>query len=309
MTRKKICVTGGAGFIGSHICDRLIRDGHEVTIIDNLVTGNKENINPSCEFLEVDIRDKNIKQIFDEREFDILFHQAAQMNVRVSVQDPMYDSDNNITGSLNLYEACKASGVKKVIFASSGGTVYGEQDYHPCKEDHPLRPISPYGIGKMVNEKYLYYYNIEFGLYYACLRYGNVYGPRQNPHGEAGVVAIFAQRLLNGKQAVINGDGLITRDYIHIDDVVEANIKAMEDGINGDFNVTTGIEHDVNYIFRELKKLTGSDMEEYHGPAKKGEQRRACCSPEKLSQYGWTPKVGFEEGLKDTVAWFKENIN
>lgn len=309
MTRKKICVTGGAGFIGSHICDRLIKDGHEVTIIDNLVTGKKENINPSCEFLEVDIRDKNIKQIFEERKFDVLFHQAAQMNVRVSVQDPMYDSDNNITGSLNLYEACKATGVKKVIFASSGGTVYGEQDYHPCKEDHPLRPISPYGIGKMVNEKYLYYYNVEFGLDYACLRYGNVYGPRQNPHGEAGVVAIFAQRLIKGEQAVINGDGLITRDYIHIDDVVEANMRAMEEGVTGDFNVTTGIEHDVNYIFRELKKLTGSDMEEYHGPAKKGEQRRACCSPEKLEKYGWRPKVGFEEGLKDTVAWFKENIN
>lgn len=306
MTQKKICVTGGAGFIGSHITDRLISDGHNVTVIDNLITGFKKNIIPKAEFIEMDIRSKDLPLLFQEKKFDIVFHQAAQMNVRVSVDDPTYDSDNNITGSLNIYEAAKKSGVEKVIFASSGGTVYGEQDYHPCDEEHPLRPISPYGIGKMVNEKYLYYYKEVFGLDYAALRYGNVYGPRQNPHGEAGVVAIFTERLLSGDQAIINGDGLITRDYIYIDDVVDANIAAMEQGVSGNFNVTTGIEHDVNFIFRKLKEITASDMEEVHGPAKKGEQRRACCSPAKLKAYGWTPQMEFSEGLVKTVEWFKE---
>jgi len=301
----RICVTGGAGFIGSHITDRLIDLGHEVVIIDNLVTGFEENINPKAEFVELDIRDKGIHTLFETKKFDIIFHQAAQMNVRVSVQDPTYDADNNITGSLNIYEAAKNTGVNKVIFASSGGTVYGEQDYHPCDEEHPLRPISPYGIGKMVNEKYLYYYKEVFGLKFAALRYGNVYGPRQNPHGEAGVVAIFTQKLLSGEQAVINGDGLITRDYIYIDDVVEANLAAMQDEVVGNFNVTTGLEHDVNFIFRELRRITGSTMEEHHGPAKKGEQRRACCSPSKLKAYGWQPRMEFSDGLLSTVDWFK----
>jgi UDP-glucose 4-epimerase len=302
-----ICITGGAGFIGSHTADKLIELGHNVVIVDNLVTGFEKNLNPKAKFVNLDIRSKDIHALFEKEKFDIVFHLAAQMNVRVSVDDPTYDSDNNITGSLNLYEAAKKSGVKKVIFASSGGTVYGEQDYHPCDEDHPLRPISPYGIGKMVNEKYLYYYREVFGLDYAALRYGNVYGPRQNPHGEAGVVAIFTERLIKGDQAVINGDGLITRDYIYIDDVVAANIKAMQDGVSGSFNVTTGKETDVNYIFRALKAITASDMEENHGSAKKGEQRRACCSPAKLKAHGWIPQMEFDEGLEKTVEWFKLN--
>ena len=304
----KIVVTGGAGFIGSHISDAFISNGHDVTIIDNLSTGKIENVNPKAKLLITDINDKKIPDIFLVEKYDILCHQAAQMDVRLSVRDPRFDAQNNIIGSLNLYEAAKESGIKKILFASSGGTVYGEQDYFPADEEHPLRPCSPYGISKMVNEKYLYYYSQVYGIDFVSMRYGNVYGPRQNPHGEAGVVAIFTEKMLSGNQPVINGDGLITRDYIYITDVVRANLLALNDEVSGIYNVTTGLEHDVNFIFGKLKELTGSDCTEYHGEAKAGEQRRAVCSNHKyFDQHGWQPEVPFEEGLKLTVDYFKNS--
>lgn len=302
-----ILVTGGAGFIGSHIVDRYLDLGHKVTIIDNLSTGKKENLNPDANFVEMDIKDISVKEIFEAGNFDILSHQAAQMDVRVSVNDPKFDAQNNIIGSLNLYENCKEFGVKKIIFASSGGTVYGEQNDFPCPETHSTNPLSPYGIGKLTNEHYLYYYKEVYDIDFVILRYGNVFGPRQNPNGEAGVIAIFANKLINGEQPVINGDGLITRDYVFISDVIEANVKSLENDVNGIYNVTTGIETNVNEIFQVLKNKTNSNAEEEHGPAKKGEQRRSVCSNEKFAKlHNWSPKVKFTVGIDATVKYFQQ---
>lgn len=304
-----ICVTGGAGFIGSHIVDRLVEKGFNVTVIDNLSTGKIENINKNAKFIELDINNEKIHEIFEEEKFDVVYHQAAQMNVRFSVDNPKEDAVTNIIGSINLYEACKNSGVKKIIFASSGGTIYGEQVQFPADEEHPTNPCSPYGIAKLANEKYLFYYQNSYGIKTVSLRYGNVYGPRQNPKGEAGVVAIFIGKMLSGEQPVINGDGLITRDYVYIDDVVEANIQALDEKIDGIYNVGTGIETNVNTIFHKLKNLTGANCDEYHGPAKIGEQRRSVISYTKLkNECGWEPKVSFDEGLIKTVEFFKQNL-
>ena len=303
-----ILVTGGAGFIGSHIVDKYLALGHSVPIVDNLSTGKKENINPDAKFIEMDIKDESISKVFEDGKFDLLSHQAAQMDVRVSVNDPKFDAQNNIIGSLNLYENCREYKVKKIIFASSGGTVYGEQNEFPCDETHPTNPVSPYGIGKLTNEYYLYYYKQVYGIDYVALRYGNVFGPRQNPNGEAGVIAIFANRFINNVQPIINGDGLITRDYIFISDVVEANVRSIEDEVNGIYNVTTGIETNVNHIFQVLKDKTSSTLEETHGPAKKGEQRRSVCSFEKFkTKHNWFPKVSFIDGIDKTVDFFKKS--
>lgn len=306
----KILITGGAGFIASHICDRYIALGYDVVIIDNMSSGKIENVNSKARLYKIDIKDEAILDILLSEKPDVLSHHAAQMDVRVSVNDPKFDARENIIGSLNLYEACVKANVKKIVFASSGGTVYGEQIEFPAYETHPLNPCSPYGISKMVNEKYLFYYKTVYGIDYVALRYGNVYGPRQNPHGEAGVVAIFAQRLLSGKEAIINGDGLITRDYIFVEDVVNANEIALNENISGIYNVTTGIETNVNHIFRTLKQLSNSDQDEIHREAKAGEQRRSVCSPDKLSQFGWEPKIKFNDGVKIALDFFKnENEN
>lgn len=302
----KILITGGAGFIASHIADAYIKAGHEVVIIDNLSSGSIENINPKAKFIKGDIGDKNIISIFEKEKFDILSHHAAQMDVRFSVSDPCFDAQNNIVASLNLYEACLKTGVKKVIFASSGGTVYGEQVNFPALEDDQTLPCSPYGISKLTNEKYLYYYKEVQGLDFTVFRYGNVYGPRQNPHGEAGVVAIFMNKIINGDQPVINGDGETTRDYIYIDDIVEANLIALKETVSGIFNVGTAIENNTNYIFRQIVKLASVKIEEYHGPSKSGEQKRAVISYDKLNkEYGWEPKVTFEKGLSLTYDYYK----
>jgi UDP-glucose 4-epimerase len=309
MSRLKILVTGGAGFIGSNIVDKYIELGHEVHIIDNLTTGKIENINPKAIFYQFDIKDQNTSELILNQKYDVISHHAAQMDVRVSVNDPIFDANNNIIGSLNIYQAAKESGVKKIIFASSGGTVYGEQENFPASETDICNPCSPYGISKFTNEKYLFYYKKVYNLEYVALRYGNVYGPRQNPHGEAGVVAIFTDRMLNNKAATINGDGLITRDYVYIDDVVNANVVALEDSIYGIFNISTGIETTVNHIFRKIKELTKSTIEEYHGEAKAGEQLRSVCSPSKLSSISnWSPKVELDKGLETTIEYFKNKV-
>lgn len=305
----KILVTGGAGFIGSHVADAYIELGHDVHILDNLSSGKLENINSRAKFIQLDLNSSNLKDYILSERFEIISHHAAQMNVRVSVDDPVYDAMTNIIGGLNLYEAARLSGVKKIIFASSGGTIYGEQDYFPADEEHPTRPCSPYGISKLSNEKYLFYYKTVHNIDFVSLRYGNVYGLRQNPHGEAGVVAIFINKMFSGEQPVINGDGLITRDYIYIKDVVKANIISLKEEVSGIFNVTTGVETNVNFIFKTLKKLTGSDCEEFHGPTKPGEQRRSVCSYNKfLRLHGWQPETEFSEGLKITVQKFRDTL-
>jgi len=304
----KILVTGGAGFIASHIVDAYLNLGHEVVIIDNLSTGVKHNLNPDAKFYYEDINSVLIDKIFKDEKFDLINHHAAQIDVRISVDNPAFDAQTNIVGSLNLYEAAKKYNVKKIIFASTGGAIYGEQDYFPADEEHPTKPCSPYGIAKLANEKYLYYYQTVHGIDYVIFRYGNVYGPRQNPYGEAGVVAIFIHKMLNGKQPIIYGDGKNTRDYIYVEDVVTANILAVNENVSGIFNIGTGIEHDVNYVFNTLKQLTSSNVAKKHGEAKKGEQRRSVISYNKIKQlHNWEPKYSFEEGLKLTVEYFKSN--
>jgi len=302
----KIAVTGGAGFIASHIADAYLSLGHEVVIIDNLSTGKRENIPANARFIEMDVNDSGIPELFMEEKFDIVNHHAAQMDVRVSVQDPTYDARINILGGINIYESALRSGVKKIIFASSGGTVYGEQEYFPADERHPTKPISPYGIAKLSNEQYLYYYAHVHGLPSVAFRYANIYGPRQNPHGEAGVIAIFAQKLLKGEQPVINGDGLQTRDYVFVGDVVAANILALQPQMIGAYNIGTGIETDVNTLFGHLRDLSQSTCEEQHAPAKQGEQMRSVLSHERIfASFGWTPKMDIVEGLSKTVDSFR----
>ncbi len=302
----KILVTGGAGFIGSHVVDAYIAGGHDVTILDNLSSGKKENINRAAKFVERDIRDDALADMFTTEGFDVVNHHAAQMDVRRSVTDPQFDARTNVLGTLNLLENCVKNKVKKFIFASTGGAVYGEQEVFPASEEHPTWPLSPYGITKLTCEKYLFYYREVYGLQHVILRYANVYGPRQNPHGEAGVVAIFAQKLLQGGKPVINGDGKQTRDYVYVHDLVRMNLIAL--GLTGSdiFNVGTGQETDVNTIFRHLNRLTGANIVENHGPAKLGEQQRSCLSYGKASDsLGWTPEVDLESGLEQTVAFFK----
>ncbi len=303
----KILVTGGAGFIGSNLVDAFVGEGHDVTIVDNFSTGSVDNLNPNAKFFRVDIRDTDINKVFDEGKFDVMAHLAAQMDVRHSVADPMFDASVNIVGTLNLLQNCIRTGVKKVVFSSTGGAVYGEQDYFPADEKHPTRPLSPYGIAKLAVEKYLFFYHAVYGLKYVVLRYANVYGPRQNPLGEAGVVAIFTNKLLNGEEPLVNGDGKQTRDYTYVGDVVQANVLALTHDATDIFNIGTGKETDVNELFGKIRTATGSPASEKHGPAKAGEQRRSVIdSARAKSVLRWAPKVNLDEGLRLTVEFFKK---
>jgi len=302
----RILITGGAGFIGSHVADACIHAGHDVFVLDNLSMGRRENVHPRATLIEMDIRDEEIAGVFRDGKIDVVIHHAAQMDVRKSVADPRFDASVNILGTINILEQCKAAGVGKFIFASTGGAIYGEQEYFPADEKHPVSPLSPYGITKLAIEKYLFYYNAEFGLRYVSLRYANVYGPRQNPHGEAGVVAIFTKKMLAGEQPVVNGEGKQTRDYIYVDDVVRANMFALSYNGSSIFNVGTGVETDVNRLFAALNKLTGGKCREARGPAMKGEQQRSVLDYSAIAKtFGWKPAVSLEEGLQRTVEFFR----
>ncbi len=275
-------------------------------IIDNLSTGVEGNIPKKAKFFKVDIKSVVIDKIFERTKPAVLCHHAAQVDVRKSTQDPIFDAETNIIGTLNLLNACVKHKVKKVIFASTGGAIYGEQKYFPADEEHPVNPFSPYGVAKLTIEKYLQFYQQNHGIQFISLRYANVYGPRQNPFGEAGVVAIFAERLLRKKKAIIFGDGTQTRDFVFVDDVVEANLLALNYSQSDIFNIGTGIETDINCIFRLLKKMTGSAQKEIYAPPKPGEQKRSvldCTRAEKL--LGWKPKYDLPEGIAKTVEFFK----
>jgi UDP-glucose 4-epimerase len=303
-----VLLTGGAGFIGSHVADAYIAGGHNVTVVDNLSTGRRRNLNPGAVFHQLDITDRaGIEALFAQHRFDVVNHHAAQIDVRRSVADPAYDASVNILGVLHLLECCVRTSVRKFIFASTGGAIYGEQEYFPADEHHPTRPISPYGISKLATEHYLFYYRTIHGLQTVCLRYGNVYGPRQNPEGEAGVVSIFVQRMLKGEQPVINGDGRQTRDYVYVGDVARANLLALSTEGSDVFNVGTGLETDVNTLFHALQKVLGTTLDEHHGPAKKGEQQRSVLNAARIrNTLGWKPSVNIAEGLSRTVEYFKK---
>lgn len=303
----KIVVTGGAGFIASHIVDAYIKGGHELFVIDDLSTGQRRNLNPNAKFYRLDIADTQAAKLIEEIKPDVLNHHAAQMDVRRSVADPTFDARINIIGFVNLLETCKNVGVKKVIFSSSGGAVYGDREPIPATEKHETLPLSPYGVSKLTGELYLGYYYMAFGLPYVALRYANVYGPRQSTQGEAGVVAIFISQLLAGKNPVINGDGKQTRDYVFVGDVVGANLAALDSKHVGAVNIGTGKETDVVTICRVLHEGVGSRVEALHGPAKLGEQRRSCLEASLAGQVlGWSPEVDLKEGLEKTIAYYRE---
>ena len=304
----KILVTGGAGFIGSHVVDTFIANGHDVVIVDDLSTGRRSNINPAATFYQVDIRSEELAEVFEKEKPQIVDHHAAQMDVRRSVDDPLFDADVNVLGSIKLIELARQHAVERFIYISTGGAVYGEPEYLPCDEAHPINPICPYGASKHTVEHYLYMYHELYDLDYVILRYPNVYGPRQDPHGEAGVVAIFTGLMLKGDQVVINGDGDQERDFVSVADCARANLLALTtENSNTIYNLGEGKGTTVNEVYEELKKITAYPLIATHGPAKVGETRRIYLEANKAAQeLEWRPSVGLTEGLTATVEYFKE---
>jgi UDP-glucose 4-epimerase len=303
----KILVTGGAGFIGSNIVDRYIAEGHQVAILDNLATGRRENINPAASFYEVDIRDwEGVLAVFERERPQIVSHHAAQMDVRRGVEDPAFDAMTNIVGSIHVCEAALRTGVEKIIYASSGGACYGEPDVIPAPETAAIHPISQYGISKHTVEHYLWLYHHNDGLRYTVLRYANVYGPRQNPHGEAGVTAIFAGMMLRGETPRIFGQGHKTRDYVYISDVVEANVLALTRGDNDIFNIGTGIETTDQEVYDAMAAATGFTKPPIYAPPRKGEIQRTALDCTKARQVlGWTATVPFREGCRLAAEYIR----
>lgn len=302
----RILVTGGAGFIGSHIVDLFIAAGHHVAVVDNLHTGKLSNLNPQATFYRVDIRDAQaLAEVFQREQPEIISHQAALADVRGSLQDPATYAQVNIVGSIHLLELARQHGVRKFIYASTGGAVYGEPEYLPVTEDHPINPLDPYGASKHAVEHYLFLYRHNYGLDYVSLRYPNVYGPRQDPMGEAGVVAIFTGRMLAGQPCTINGDGKQQRDFTYVTDIARANLLAAERG-SGIYNIGSGIGTDVNTIFALLKEAAGYTLPPNYGPPKLGEVRRTYLDASKAQrELGWHPEVPVAEGLRRTVEYFR----
>lgn len=306
----KILVTGGAGFIGSHITDALVHQGHQVHVIDNMSGGYAENVNKAAVLHVGDIMDPDVEKLWKKEQFEVLFHLAAQMDVRKSVANPVMDAQINVLGTLNLLESGRKNGLKKVIFSSTGGAIYGEPVYVPQDEQHINKPESPYGITKLVCEHYLRFYGNTYGMNWVALRYANVYGPRQNAHGEAGVVAIFTEKMLKNEPCYIYGDGLQTRDFVYVKDVVQANMRALDHPKNGLYNIGTGQETDLITLFRYIKSLSKSTIEEQHAEAKVGEQRRSVLDTTLVEkEMQWKCNYDLKVGLAETVGWFKMRLN
>jgi UDP-glucose 4-epimerase len=298
-------VTGGAGFIGSHIVDALVAAGHEVLAIDSLVTGRRENVNPAARLVEVDLRDGDLDAILADFRPEVVIHQAAQASVPGSVQDPLYDLGVNIVGTVRLLEAARKSGARKVVYAATGGAMYGAPRYLPIDERHPVEPVSPYAVSKTAAEHYLRVYRDLYGLHYTSLRYANIYGPRQNPHGEAGVIAIFTNRMLAGQQPIVNGPGTDQRDYVYVGDVARANLLALDRADDAAVNIGTGVGTDVNTLFDRLKALTEYPGERVHGPPRAGDVPSMRLDPSLAGQLlGWTATVPLDDGLRRTVESF-----
>ena len=301
----RVLVTGGAGFIGAYVAEHLLAHGHEVAVVDDLSSGKRENIPERAHFYKMDIR-VGCADVFEDFRPEVLSHQAAQMDVRRSVREPDFDADVNVIGTVRLLENCAKYGVRKVVFASTGGAVYGEQRAFPATENHSQYPVSPYGVSKLAGERYLHYYDVQYGLSYVALRYANVYGPRQDPHGEAGVVAIFCGNLAEERVSRINGTGEQTRDYVYVEDVARANVLAVENKIpSGAYNVGTGVETSVNRLYELLLEISGKDLPPEHGPAMPGEQLRSSVDPTLAGRVmGWRPQVGLADGLTETLCFF-----
>ena len=303
----KILVTGGAGFIGSNIVDAYIEAGHEVAVVDNLSTGKKENLNPQAKFYNIDVRDKKLAAVIAEFSPEIINHHAAQIDVRKSVSNPIYNADVNELGTLNLLEAAVKAKVPKIIFSSTGGALYGEvENKAGADEKTPIEPLSPYAITKRSIELYLYAYSVNHGLTYTILRYGNVYGPRQDPLGEAGVIAIFCGKMLKGEQPTIYGDGKQLRDYVYVGDVAKANLLALTEGKNNTFNVGAGIGTSVNELFAVLKNLMDFKKDAVYAPPRIGELFRSVLNCQKIKkELGWQAKTDIKQGLQSTLDWYK----
>ncbi|NIT04314.1 NAD-dependent epimerase/dehydratase family protein [Candidatus Saccharibacteria bacterium] len=301
----KALVTGGAGFIGSHLVDALCKRGDEVLVVDDLSNGRAENVNPNAKLLTEDIGEGVVSKLIDEEKPEVIFHLAAHIDVRRSVEEPSLDAKANILGSLNLIKAAAEAGIKKFVFSSTGGAIYGNATEIPTPETYPPKPLSPYGIAKLAVEGYIKLWEGLFGIKYTALRYSNVFGPRQGEVGEAGVTAIFARKLLSGGNVTIFGDGEQTRDYVYVSDVVEANLLAAGSADSGIFNISTGIETSVNTVFDKLLKLSGKKVKHSYLPLNRGEVLRSALdyslAREKL---GWEPKVPFEEGIERTFDYF-----
>jgi len=306
----RILVTGGAGFIGSHTVDALIASGAgEVSVLDDLSTGKRKQVNAKATLHQTDLRDAAaVASVVEQARPEIIFHLAAQMDVRRSVADPAFDAQVNLVGFLNLIESARRHGLKRVVFSSTGGAIYGEQDEFPCTEEHPRRPVSPYGVAKLATEAYLFFYKVEYGIDYLALRFGNVYGPRQDPHGEAGVVAIFCGRILDGMPVTIYGDGTQTRDYVYVGDVVRAVVAAAKSSASGiALNIGTGIETNVNDLYSTLASIADFPTRAKHAPARPGEQNRSVISPARAErELGWRPEKKLADGLEETFKYFKQ---
>ncbi|HEX7119940.1 MAG TPA: NAD-dependent epimerase/dehydratase family protein [Longimicrobiales bacterium] len=311
MKPRRVLVTGGAGFIGSHVAQAYADRGDQVWVVDDLSSGKRENVPESAAFVQMDIGDPRLEDVFrDAGGFDIVNHHAAQMDVRKSVADPRFDARVNVDGLLNVLELARRFGTRRILFVSSGGVVYGEPELRPTPETAPKLPLSPYGVTKLAAEFYLHYYRRVHGLEYVALRYSNVYGPRQDPHGEAGVVAIFSTRLQGGEPLVVYGDGEQTRDYVYVGDVVAANMlltnAPLGDGAGLDacaFNVGTGVETSVNDLARALMRATGREVEVRHAPARAGELLRSCLDASRLRALGWAPRTSLADGLDATYRY------
>jgi UDP-glucose 4-epimerase len=299
----RILITGGAGFIGSHVADAYLALGHDVTIVDDLSSGSMENVPRGARFYERDIRADDLDEIFEAEEPEIVNHQAARANVRESFQMPLLYADVNVLGSLNLLECCRRHGVTKVIYASTGGATYGEALYLPVKEDHPVNPLDPYGASKHHVEHYLHLYSRHFGISYTALRYPNVYGERQSPHGEAGVVAIVANKMITNETPVINGGGDQERDFVHVSDVARASVLALDKGDGEILNIGSGIGTSVNSIVAALQEATTYHGEILHGPAKLGEVYKIYLDASRAKEVlGWEPAVPLRKGIAATVS-------
>ena len=301
----QVIVTGGAGFIGAHTCRALLAKGHRVTAVDDLSHGKREAVPDGVELVVLDVRDPKLMTEMEKRRPDAVVHLAAQMDVRKSVADPLFDASVNVLGTLSALESARRAVVRRFVFASSGGAVYGEQDVFPASEAHARRPASPYGASKLCGEEYVELYRRAHGMSTLCLRYANVYGPGQDPLGEAGVVAIFLHQLLEGRTPRINGDGLQTRDFVYVEDVARANLLGVESAASGALNIGTAREANIVQLAEKLVKATGGPKPT-HGPPAPGEQRRSVIDPAAAAKaLGWEPRVGFEEGLERTAEWFK----